>query len=174
MIHTWKVATWIGIALLLTACGVQPSYNAPQQTGMPVGYTSVTGPLPSQTANGVRLTVHTIEVQEWSAGYAQVVLDLTLSNDAPETQPESVCAGNLILVDTWSNTYANWYGWSADLPDIIPACISTHETTSGYAVFRVPVAALSQALRLRWESKLTRVEVLLPTDLTVPSPAGAN
>ncbi len=157
----------MGVVLLLTACGVpSASPNAPQQMGLPAGYTTITGPMPAQMANGVRLTVNTVGVLDAPApsGYVVLVLNLTISNDS---ETETVCAGSLAVVDKWANTYANWFGLKADLPEIMPMCVSTHEVATGNASFQIPVAALSQELRVRWESKLTRVEVLLPTELHV-------
>ena len=169
-----KLTTVFVLIVTLIACTqVEPTPGAPPAVGTPLsgppGYTSVGGDLSfSPSAAGVTLSVNSVEVHQANpdgltpaSGYTYVVLDATVENNSgfPVFSQR-----DLVLVDEFSNQYAAWaipFGRSI-LENVEPG-----ETGNGSLVYQVPAAALSEELRLRWESDLhqARIEITLG-DLT--------
>ena len=172
-----KKLTTIAFVLLITlvACTqVEPTPDAPPAVGTPLGsppgYTSVGGDLSfSPSAAGVTLSVNNVEVHQANpdgftpaGGYVFVVLDATVENNS---DIPFISALHCVLIDEFSNQYA---AWAIPFGRFILDKVEPGETGNGSLVYQVPAAALSEELRLRWESDLhrARLEIMLG-DLTV-------
>ena len=168
------IIVFVLIITLVACTQVEPTPGAPPAVGTPLsgppGYTSVGGDLSfSPSAAGVTLSVNSVEVHQANpdgltpaSGYTYVVLDLTVENNSGILL---ISALHCALVDEFSNQYA---AWAIPFGRFILDKVEPGETGNGSLVYQVPAAALSEELRLRWESDLhrARLEIMLG-DLTV-------
>ena len=89
-------------------------------------------------------------------GYAFVVVKMRINNGS---EWPIIGRSQLILIDDYSNQYSAWGVSGFDLPEI--PVLKPGESASGAEVYKVPIPALTNALRLRLEasSQSTRIEI---------------
>lgn len=147
--------------LVLTACqGNQPEESGGQQTNYAAG--SLGYPV---LLNGVGIQVDQagiLAVQDLvNIDYVHVVLYLTVSNQSEF----DVVPPTMMLVDGHGNMYPAWQTVLPYEDQIVrlPLSVPTGESGIGNLVFIVPKTAVSDDLRLRWESTVhqSRMDIYL-------------
>jgi hypothetical protein len=92
--------------------------------------------------------------------YAPVLVTLSVFN---ESNPD-VGLNQLVLVDNHGNIYSEQYSPpDGNQQTGLPISVPTGESANGQIMFSVPIGALNDNLRLRWDSELhqARIEIFL-------------
>jgi hypothetical protein len=157
----------VGLALILPACREEPPSAAHENFAIrPEGFTYY-----AAGGVGFPLIADNLFMQVNSAGFlaqtiseneAHLIISLELANARRNSELD---ANQIVLVDDFNQTYAMWENYPLFPGEIqfIQSPVPAGEVRVGQMVFRVPISALENNLRVRLDSEVheARLEVFL-------------